>query len=219
MRISVRSNIDEVLGFTKALHPQYRFAVAMALTAVVGDVRNELPGDLTRVLDRPTRFTTTGIFITPARKDKLQAVVGIKDKQASYLHWQVAGGSRSPTRRALRLPGAVQTNEYGNLPQGLIRQLIARAQAGRRATKTQARRFGVSQELDLFYGEPDDGRPPGIYKRAGVTTHQLVPLVLFPKRDARYAAKLDLYGFTYRKVSRSISGKLLSAWNYVKSTA
>jgi len=56
MCISVRSNIDEVLSFTKPLHPQYWFAVPKALTAVAGDVRNELTGEMSRVLDPSTRW-------------------------------------------------------------------------------------------------------------------------------------------------------------------
>ena len=221
MRISARSNIDDVLGFTSRLHPQYRFAVAKALTDTVKAVQAVLPGEMTRVLDRPSAFTRNGVFVKPARKDVLRATVGFKPKQAAYLSWQVEGGMREPDRVALRLPSVVALNESGNIPSGLIRQLIARAKAGRRATKRQAGRFGVSQDLDLFYGEPGDGRPAGIYKRVVIsaTRHQLVPIVVFPKREARYRVRLDFYGYASLIVERSIATRLAGAWAFAKISA
>lgn len=221
MRISVRSNIDQVLGFTAKLHPQYRFAVAKALTDTAKAVGGGLPGEMTRVLDRPSAFTKSGVFVKPARKDALQATVGFKAKQAAYLSWQVDGGVREPSRSALRLPSNVALNEFGNLPSGLIRQLIARARAGRRATKRQASRFGVSKDLDLFYGEPGDGRPAGIYKRVATssTRHQLVPVVVFPKQGARYSARFDFFGFCESRASGMLERNLRAGWARALGTA
>lgn len=65
-------------------------------------------------------------------------MVGVKDRQAQYLACQGEGGTRAPARQALRLPSVVDRNESGNLPAGLIRQLVARAGAGRRAPGRQS---------------------------------------------------------------------------------
>jgi hypothetical protein len=221
MRFSARSNIDDVLGFTRRLHPQFQFAVATALTREAKAVEKLLPGELASALDRPSAFTSRGTFVQAARKTDLVSVVGFKDKQASYLKWQVQGGTRAPKRQALRLPSVVQLNDQGNLPPGLIRQLIARAQAGKRATRTQSRRFGVSQGLDLFYGEPGDGRPAGIYKRVAVssTRHQLVPIVVFPKQSATYEKRFDFYGIAGRHAATHMPNHLRDAWAYAKATA
>lgn len=221
MRFSARSNIDEVLGFTRRLHPQFQFAVATALTREAKAVEKTLPGALASALNKPTAFTSRGTFVQAARKTALTSVVGFKDKQSSYLRWQVEGGTRTPTRKALRLPSVVQLNDHGNLPNGLIRQLIARAQAGKRATRTQSRRFGVSQGLDLFYGEPGDGRPAGIYKRVVVsaTRQQLVPIVVFPKQAASYEKRFDFYGIAARHAAVHMPGHLRDAWAYAKATA
>ena len=187
----------------------------MAVTAAA------MPAQLQQDLDRPTAFTQSGFYVTPARKDKLEAEVGAKDKQAQYLGYQIQGGSRPPARRALRLPSVVQLNEYGNVPAGLIRTLVARAQAGRRATKSQARRFGVSQALELFYGEPGDGRPAGIYKRVVVsaTRHQLVPIIVFPRQPATYRARFDFTGAAMRVVDREFEPALERAWALANATA
>lgn len=222
MKTSVKSNISEVLGWTAQLHPQFQFAVAKTLTDTAREIQRVMPGEMVSVFDKgATEFTKRGVYIVPARKDKLQAEVGIKDKQAEYLYFQVEGGSRSPSKQALRLPAVVQLNDYGNVPAGLIRQLITRAKQSKRATKRQAERFGVSQQVDLFYGEPGDGRPAGIYKRVVVsaTKHQLVPIIVFPKREARYERRLDFYGISQRVTVRTFDARLDGNWRQALATA
>ncbi|MBX3605351.1 MAG: hypothetical protein KF788_08770 [Piscinibacter sp.] len=219
--LTVTSDIDKALGFTARLHDQFPFAVAKGLTDTMVDVRKAMPARLEAELDEPTPYTKQGLYVTPARKDRLQAAVGFKDRQAEYLHYQVEGGTRPPKRRALRLPGEIELDRYGNMPAGLVRQLIARAKAGKRATGAQAKRFGVSKALDLFYGEPGDGRPAGLYKRVAIGTqrHQLVPLVVFPKRSARYRRRFDFYGDTQRIVDARLDANLTRAWQLALATA
>ena len=222
MKISVTSNINEVLGFNANLSRQFPFAVARSLTDVVKLAADKMPSEMENIFDKgATDFTKRGVYIVPARKDRLQAEIGLKEQQAKYLAFQVEGGSRQPTKQALRLPSVVQLNDYGNVPAGLIRQLIARARQGKRATKRQAQRFGVSQQLDLFYGEPGDGRPAGIYKRVALsaTKHQLVPIIVFPKQAARYERKFDFYGIVQRTVVASFDDRLASNWRDAMATA
>jgi hypothetical protein len=212
--IDLRSNIAEVLRYVDNFSAkQYPFAVAMALTQTARAVKDSMPDLVQRELDDPTPFTKAGFYSTVARKDNLTAIVGAKDKQAEYLRWQVEGGRRAPKNKALRLPGDVQLNAYGNIPAGLIRQLVARAKAGKRATKGQAARFGVSQALDLFYGEPGDGRPAGIYKRVGTgTVRRLVPVIVFPKQSAQYERRLDFYGQARRVTLATFDDNLRRSW-------
>lgn len=222
VRVDLSSNINEVLGWTARLHPQFQFAAAKALTDTVRLVHKGLPAQAQSSLDQPTPFTTGGFYTQAARKDSLVAAVGVKDTQAKYLWWQVEGGLRPPARKALKLPSVVQLNAYGNIPAGLIRTLIARAKAGKRATKGQARRFGVSQALDLFYGEPGDGRPAGIYKRVVIssTRNQLVPIIVFPQQPAQYAARrFDFYGYSQRVAAREFGPALDRAWRLAMATA
>lgn len=219
--ISVKDNVREVLSFTDRLSAQYEFAVASSLTRVVKTVRDAMPAEVEKALDKPTPYTKGGFYFTPAQKQRLTAVVGVKDRQAQYLAYQVDGGVRAPSKTALRLPANVDLNAYGNLPPGLIRQLVARARAGRRATKTQSARFGVSQELDLFYGDPADGRPAGIYKRVsiGATRQQLIPIVVFPKQAAKYERRFDFRGRARAIVLANFEPTLRQAWAQAKATA
>lgn len=218
---NVTSNINDVLGYTARIHPQFRFALSLGMNTTMRKGRDSALSTLDRSIDKPTPFTRGGFFLLPARKDRLSATLGIKDKQAEYMVYQVQGGSRSPKNVALRLPAAAQLNEYGNLPAGLIKQLIARAGKGKRATKSQSKRFGVSQELDLFYGDPGDGRPAGIYKRVVIsaTRHQLVPLVVFPRRRASYSKRYDFVGSVDEIVRREFPTEARSAWRKAIATS
>lgn len=220
--ISVKDNIREVMSFTDRLGSQYRFAVAKALTDTAREAaREDLPQQAERDLDNPTPFTKQGFFFTPARKENLTAVVGAKDRQSTYLHYQVRGGSRRPKRKALRLPSEVELNPFGNMPKGLVAQLIRRAQEGKRATKTQSARFGVSQKVDLFYGDPGDERPPGIYKRVPLpgNRNRLVPIVVFPEQPARYSPRFDFVGAVQRAVRTRFVPNLRRAVALARATA
>lgn len=219
--LKMTHNLPSVLRGVDRLSSQAPFATALALTATVKAIEREMPAALEQDLDSPTEFTKRGFYVTPARKDRLQASIGLRPRQAEYLAYQIAGGLRAPRKQALRLPSVVQLNQHGNLPPGVIRQLVNRARQGKRATKGQAQRFGVSQELDLFYGEPGDGRPAGIYKRVVVsaTRHQLVPVVVFPKQSARYERRFDFFGRARRIADREFPRQHALAWQRAISTA
>ena len=219
--LSVKSNIDQVLSFTDRLNRNFAFAVAAALTDSVKAAQAAMPAELEQDLDEPTPFTKAGFYVTPARKDNLVAEIGAKRAQDEYLRYQAEGGVRSPKRRALRLPTAVELNQYGNLPAGTIKQLVARAQAGKRATKGQAKRYGVSRKVELFYGDPKDERPAGIYKRVpiGGGATRLVPLVVFPQQGARYRPRFDFDGAARREVLRTFGPSLQRRWQQALATS
>lgn len=211
MKIDLSSNVREVIGDVDLLfNDQVPFAMAKALTDTAGLVVQAMPAALEDALAKPVEFTKRGFYVQPARKDDLVAVVGAKDAQARYLGFQIEGGSRKPSRKALRLPAKVELDAYGNLPKGLIKQLVARAKAGKRATKGQAAKFGVSQQDSLFYGDPGGGRPAGLYQRVkdGARRSKLVPLVVFPQQDATYSPRFDFAGAATQVVDDRFEGAL-----------
>ncbi|MCK8784129.1 hypothetical protein M0638_07035 [Roseomonas sp. NAR14] len=127
LRIDVRADIR---SFERTLdnvqRRQIPFATANALNATARAVQAEERRELPSVFDRPTPFTLNSIGIVPARKDRLEARVFVKDKQASYLGLQETGGTRLPAKRALVLPARITLNTYGNMPKGAIKRAIAR---------------------------------------------------------------------------------------------
>lgn len=207
MKINITTNLDQVRRELVELGKQVDFAAAQALTRTAKDVQAAMPAGLERQLDRPTPFTKSGTFVQAARRDSLVATVAFKDRQASYLQWQVEGGVRSPNRKALRLPAAIALDNFGNLPKGIIQQLLAVARREGKLGKRKSRRIKVSNKLELFYGDPADvgGHrfPPGIYKIVdrGAGRTQLVPLIVFPARSATYRKRLDLVDIAQPVVS------------------
>ena len=223
IEISVKSNVDQVLkGIRRLQRDQIPFATAKALTATAKKVQATLPALLEQYLDKPTPFTQRGTFVKAARKDDLRAIVGFRPIQSRYLRYQIEGGVRQPTKRALRLPSEQPLNEYGNLPARTIATLVQRARAGRRLTNKQSKRLGVSRALDLFYGDPGDGRPAGIYKRVplpGNGGNRLIPLIVFPEQAARYERRVPFYREAEATVRRTFSVELAKAYREAVATA
>lgn len=127
VQVSFRSNLE---AFRRALDEtgarEVPFAAARALTDTARDVETNTAKRLPKVFDRPTPFTLRGLFVKPARKARLVATVGFKDKQADYLALQETGGTRRPKGRALVVPASARVNRYGNLPRGAVRRALAR---------------------------------------------------------------------------------------------
>ncbi|MBT9511341.1 MAG: hypothetical protein IV104_03245 [Acidovorax sp.] len=202
MKISLSiTGLDAVKRQIANADKQVRFAASRALNETAQEVRKAIPGELSRSLDRPTPFTTSdkATFVRPATKERLEAAVQFKDRQASYLRYQLEGGLRQPARKALRLPSAIGLDQHGNLPKGIIKQLVAIARKEGKLGKRRARRIKVSNKLELFYGDPKDlgarKFPPGIYKivsRGKGVGAQLIPLIVFPEQAAKYEKRVDL---------------------------
>ncbi|MFL9926012.1 hypothetical protein PQR62_17175 [Herbaspirillum lusitanum] len=113
---SVSHNIGEQAKSLKASAKQIPFAAAKGLTATAKDAQGKLTSALPNQLDRPTPFTMKAFGIEPATKQKLYAKVFVKQDQLKYLGFQIAGGVRTPVRRALVVPKGVRLNQYGNRP-------------------------------------------------------------------------------------------------------
>ena len=129
LTFTVKTNVDQVMrGLEGKLREQIPFATAKALTQTAKDVQRAESAEIGKVFDRPSPFTRGAVGITPATKQSLSAKVFLKDIQAAYLKLQVEGGQRFPKRRALVLPGSgLRLNQYGNIPRGKVKALLARA--------------------------------------------------------------------------------------------
>lgn len=210
MRIDVTVDISGALAKLQRLErDQVPFALSRAMNDAAEKVREATPGILERDLDKPTRFTTDprATVLERATKSKLTAVVRFRPLQAAYLQYQIEGGIRAPKRKALRLPTEQPLDAFGNLPARTISTLVARAQAGRRLTKKQAGRLRVSAKVDIFYGDPGDGRPPGLYQRVplkGSGDNRLIPLIVFPQQTARYERRVRWHDEAARIARREI---------------
>lgn len=221
--VKIDSNAADVAKFMRgAARDQTPFAFAKALTKTAQAVQGTIPAALDRELDKPTNFTKRGTFISAARKTNLIATVGFKDRQAAYLKYQVEGGIRAPTKVALRLPGNVTLDAFGNLPKGTIKKLIDAAKVGQYGAGVK-RRLGIGGRrkgqgaMSLFYGKPahHPSWPVGIYRRVPGTSGgpgKLIPVIVFPKKVARYQPRFDFYGLAEKVVRREIGPQFERAY-------
>lgn len=219
--IRVTSDFNRLAQQLRAIgEKQVRYAGAVALTRTARDAAAALNDQMPKHLDNPTAFTKRAFTTRKATKQDLRAVVLAMPAQAKYLRYQIAGGSRAPTKKAQRLPSQIKLNAFGNIPRGEIVRLIALAKEGKRLTKARGRKLGISNKLDLFYGDPGHGRPPGIYKRV-VNGDQniLVPLIVFPAVPAKYKPRLPMREIVQRVVNQRFADHFRAAWAEAVRTA
>lgn len=219
--ITISVNLGQIERRLQAIaNEQVPFATALALTNTAKDVAAGLAAEMPRHLDRPTPFTLRAWAFERAEKQRAIARVYARPAQAKYLKWQIEGGDRAPNRKLQRLPGEITLNAYGNLPAGEIARLIALAKAGRRVTKARGKKIGVSNKVDLFYGDPGDGRPVGIYKRVIQSgRHLLIPLVVMPQRSVRYRPRFPAKEIVRKTADRVFPGHFQTALKRAMATA
>ena len=215
------TGVDAVKAQLAGMGRQVAFAAANAINAVGKKVADEMPTRIDAAIDKPTPFTRRGVRVLKyANKSRLEATVGFMAAQAKYMKWATDGGVRDPGAAGLRIPAAIKLNEFGNIPRGIIAQLISVARKERKLGKVKARRIAVSRDVELFYGDPTDqtGKPwpRGIYKQVKTGGRsQLIPLVIFPVKRAIYRQRLDFptiaSGIIRREWDRTFDGELAAA--------
>ena len=210
IKVEIRG-LDKTLAHLAGMRKQVKFAAAVALTRTAGAVRDAMPDVMERELDRPTPFTKRGMFVQRATPATLTATVGFMDRQAGYLKYQIAGGTRTPTARGIKLPGNIVLNSFGNIPKGMIAKLKQSAQDGTLG-KGIASRLGLKNRrkgaapIELFYGKPA-GRgwakaPMGIWRRVPGHPGKLIPVIVFEDTPAHYKPRFHFEREALRVVNR-----------------
>lgn len=208
MKISVDvKGLDVIKARLEGMGKQVSFAASKALNATGKMVADAMPAEIEKAIDKPTPFTKRGVRVLKyANKAYLETTVGFMAAQANYMAYQIEGGVRNPGPAGLKLPTAIKLNEFGNIPKGVIGQLVAVARKERGLKKATSKRVKVSAKVDLFYGDPTDHKgkvfPRGIYK---VVNGALIPLVVFPQKPAQYRARFDFAGKAKAVVAREWS--------------
>lgn len=119
VKINVNVNLSSLMTWADSMaRDQVPFATALALTKTAQLVREAEKVEMTKVFDRPTRYTLNSLYLSPARKDRLWAEVWLKDTgdaaAAKYLQPQIDGGKRSVKRFERRMQDA------GIMPKGWV---------------------------------------------------------------------------------------------------
>ena len=117
MRVSVKSNVKEITKWTtNAQKKQIPFATSVAINNTLFDLKKEMSKQMDKKLDRPTPFTKRGFLIKKAKKNLLIGILLMKDVVASYMHYQIEGGTRS-TGKPIPVPYQpnARLNKFGNI--------------------------------------------------------------------------------------------------------
>jgi hypothetical protein len=223
---------------------QVPYALSKALNKTTEDVKAEMVKQMPAKMDRPTPFTLNSLYIKYANKSRLVSEVGYKDKSqagkgnpaANWMHPQVEGGKRNVKRFEAALqrigvlpkgmfvaPGAAcQLDAYGNIPAGLIVQVLSYFRAfgeqGYRANITDKRKAALKKgskrlarhgyEYFVSYGPgTDSGRqhlPAGIYKKVNLTGQgQIKPIMMFVKEPS-YGKRFPFYEIAQKVIDKNL---------------
>ncbi len=117
--IKATINTKGVERMMRTATKQVRYAAALALSEAAEDYQRVGTVLMRQTLDRPIPFTQRGLKHTRATASKLQASVFMLPRQASYMVYQVEGGS---TSGAKPYPIRASEDAYGNLPKGATKR-------------------------------------------------------------------------------------------------
>jgi len=234
MTISVKADFKPFKalldGFSERRHST---TIAIALTKTAQIAQKEVISEIRTAFDRPTRWALNSTRLVSATKDKLVAHVWLKDRKgeaasnpAAYMYPQVLGGrrDRKAYETALLRAGVLRSNEftvpagdfaldaYGNVPVGVIRQILsqlkaAETSAGYTANKTASvrSRRAVSKAGTYFVPRPGSGLPRGIYKRKRVGAQWQTRMVLkIVVGKPHYQQRLRLFAIAQRVADREL---------------
>ncbi|MEJ1470945.1 MAG: hypothetical protein RPU59_07760 [Candidatus Sedimenticola sp. (ex Thyasira tokunagai)] len=204
--------LDAVLKDIEKTKKQARFASAVALTKTAKIGQAAVQKEIEKSFDKPKPFTVKGVYVKPARKTDLQAIIGIKPIAAKYLFHQVARKDRAVKgmERYLRsrrlLPGnkyvvpgpGVKLNRNGNLTRGMVRKILIGA-----ATKGSP------------YFAKRIGRINGVWLRRG----RVLKLVLIFVDKPVYQPQLDFYGVLEKVLDKEIRRQFDMAFDNAMRTA
>jgi len=219
---------------------QIPFAVALGLTRTAQIVKSELEAEMAAVFDRPTRWTLNSLRLFPAKRDKLEARVWMKneaDKSVPATRWlspEIDGGPRQDKRSETRLrrsgvlpsgkyilPGkGAKLDKHGNLTKGNITKVIsglrAFGDAGYDANATNSRRSLKRGNAQRYFMIKRGRTPIGIAERTSRRTmHVLLAFVSRPT----YPRRLDFYGVGERVANEHLEAETSKALEEALRTA
>ncbi len=194
MDISVKHDVKKLKReVTGIFRDQIPYATSVAINAVLENSREELRSALPKHLDRPTPFTVGqanskrgSFWLHYANKRNLRGAIFLAPRQSEYLHFQIAGGTRTPFGRAIKMPVNIRVNAYGNIPRTGIR--------------TASKRKGV------FSGTVKGHQ--GMWQRVGGKRNPGLKMLVGWEQKAQYRKRFPYYKITHRTIDRTINDEL-----------
>ena len=237
--LSVHTNVQAFIArLDDVQKKQVAFVTAYALTKTAQDIKAAEVDVMTKVFDRPTRFTLNALFVKPATKSTLKASVEFKEGFGSIPAWrylgpQVVGGGRKHKSHEKRLieaglmlgseyavPGrAIKLDAYGNIPGSILTRILSDlgAQADKwQNTTVKSRGRRRNSKRGRYMVLRGQGIPPGVYHRTG--PRQVMPVIMFV-RAPNYERRYPYYETARRIMQRNFARHFHQGWDrYVTKT-
>lgn len=196
--------IKETIRALRAIrHDDTPFVMAYALNKTAKEVKEAEIAEMKRVFDRPTPYALNALYLAPASKTDLNAVVGYKafagkgTPAEKFLNPQVEGGGRNAKshEKALRAAGILRPTEFcvpgpgadldafGNMKRAQLVRLLSQVRASRDATQNMTAKSrkravaGAGGRYIVLRPEAGDTRS-NVYGRA--------PAGIYLRQNGRY---------------------------------
>lgn len=229
LTIKVQTNFNPARALINGFSDRrLRTTIAIALTKTAKIAQKEVIDAIRSEFQAPTPYALGATRLIPATKDTLFASVWLKDRQSKvvskashFLYPQTFGGrrERKAYETALLRAGLLRSNEftvpaegyplnaYGNIPIGVIRQILSQLKAAEISSGYTANKSGsersrkaVKRAGSYFVPLPGSSLPRGIYQRTGNGTPRMVMKIVVGK--PRYKARLRMFDIGERVVAR-----------------
>lgn len=172
--ISVNEDLKRLQKELVLSNKQLKFVGINALNSVVMKARKLEVTALKKHIDRPVKYTVSGIRYRRWDNEKDSVEVYIDDDVWDYLKYQVEGGTRKGgswgTERLIVPAFGQHKDRYGNLNSKKLQTVISRTRSGLAINSISAKEYAWKQNKRLFYGRPrgedfDHPKYLGYYER------------------------------------------------------
>lgn len=223
---------------------QVAFATSVALNRTAKLAKEEGVAEMAKGFDRPTPFTLRSLYMKPATKANLKAMVYVKDQSAGgksrslaeTLGHEFAGGPRTRKRLEMWLeragyissdefvvPGAAaKLDQYGNMSRGQVQQILSQLRAGSDPSsyksKSTRSKASVAKAGGMFWSR--GGKlPRGVWVRYNFASGSAVKPVLLVIKSPIYKRRINLNEIARRVIDRDFNREFQKAYAMALRTA
>jgi hypothetical protein len=234
MTVNIKiEGLDQVKSMVGNVGKQARYAAAVALTRTAKAADKRLVDDMQSTLDKPSPYTTRGTYSTSATPNKLEAVIGLKDKgtrvpPALLLKEHFSGGARGSKPFELALAGmgalprgwraipgqGMPLDSYGNPKRTTIREMLGALKSRMKTYKGRGKRMQMVGYFVIPVGAKSHLHP-GIYWQSG---RAIKPMMVFVQAAA-YRKVIDLPRSAAAVVHRDFDRLFTEAFEQAMRTA
>lgn len=241
--IKLKDDLDKLrLDIENKQRKQINFAASKAINVVAKTVQESVRREMQNKFDRPTPFTLNSTFIKYANRQKLSAMVYIKDRElakskslAESIGHQFAGNRRMRKRLEYWLsragfissdeyvvPGAgAKLDQYGNMSRGQIQQILSQLRAGPDAAsyRSGSARSRASRAAAGYFWSRGGKLARGVYQRFNFAAGGAVKPVLIVVKAPLYRQLIDMHAIGNKVVARDFNAEFSKQLEQAMRTA